>query len=122
MPTRSLEQCDWSSCPYLKSEGPTSDFDSEIFGHHAVAGSKVSVDELVGIEVCHAVGDLARHLDHLAEAGRSEGWIILLEIKKKIHMRIKEFLPLRILSNPSLCNLSNTGQDMLRQNVLLWRP
>lgn len=39
--------------------------------------------ELVGVEVRHAVRDLSRHLDHLAQAWRDEHHIILLEVKKK---------------------------------------
>lgn len=48
----------------------TSNLHSEVLGHHAVPGSQISVDKLVGIKVWHAIGDLPRHLDHLFEWGQ----------------------------------------------------
>ena len=50
--------------------GETSDLDSEVLGHHAVPGGQVTVDELLGVEVGHAIGDLPGHLDHQLQGGR----------------------------------------------------
>lgn len=41
------------------------------------------MDKLIGVEVRHAVCDLASHLDHFAQAGRCERWIILLGSRRK---------------------------------------
>lgn len=57
----------------------TSNFHSEIFTHHAVSGSKVSVDELLSVEVCHTICYLSSHLDHLLQDWRWTTWVILLK-------------------------------------------
>lgn len=46
----------------------TSYFDGEIVGYHAVPGCQVPVDELLGVEVSHAICDLSSHLDHLLQS------------------------------------------------------
>lgn len=45
----------------------TSDFNCEVLSNHAVPGSQVSMDKLVGIEVCHPVRYLSSHLNHLLQ-------------------------------------------------------
>lgn len=62
----------------------TSNFHSEIFTHHAVSGRKVSVDELLSVEVRHAICYLSSHLDHLLQGWRWTTWVILL--KKNIEI------------------------------------
>lgn len=49
----------------VKVKKHTSDFHREIFCHHAVSRSKISVNKLVGVEVCHPVSNLSCHLNHL---------------------------------------------------------
>ena len=64
------------------SEERTSYLDGEVVCHHAVPGRQVSVDELVGVEVGHAVGDLSCHLDHLLQRRETEGLRLLEEDKR----------------------------------------
>ena len=49
---------------------PTSDFDGVLLVDHAVPGCQVAVHQLLLGEVGHAVGDLARHLQHGAHRRR----------------------------------------------------
>lgn len=75
----------------------TSDFDSEVFGHHAVPGSQVSVDKLVCVEVRHAIGNFASHLNHLLQ------WWEGLAARSLLHSQRKEcIIHLHIVVND--CN------------------
>lgn len=51
-----------------KHKSATSDLDGEVLRHHAVPGGEVSVDELFGVEVGHAVGNFCCHLQHVFQS------------------------------------------------------
>lgn len=70
-------------CSALGQQMRTPNFDSEVLSHHAVASSQVTVDKLVGVEVCHAVGNLSCHLDHLAQAGGGNCRVVLWRVGKR---------------------------------------
>ena len=48
----------------------TSDLDDALFVDHTVPGGEISVYELAGRQVSHAVGYLTGHLQHLRHAER----------------------------------------------------
>lgn len=67
----------------------TSNFHCEVFCYHAVSCSKVSVNKLVGIEVCHPISNLSCHLNHLLQSWRCLARILLSKIKKIKQVREK---------------------------------
>ena len=72
-------------CVFFKPLTP--DLDGEVLGHHAVPGRQVSMDELVGVEVGHAIRDLSRHLDHLLQRGQRQTGRVL-EQRRKLGLRL----------------------------------
>ena len=87
--------------------GETSDLDGEVLGHHAVPGGQVAVDELLGVEVGHAVGDLRRHLDHLLQRGRRAARVVLHTKQTNKQVRAKAAFSKSFRTTRLLCDNIN---------------
>lgn len=62
---------------------PTSNLHCEILCNHAVPGSQVPVDKLIGIQVGHAVCNFSGHLDHLFKRWQDLAVGVLWHSKEK---------------------------------------